>query len=137
MYKKGNVYWYKSNKKVYCFAVLEIIEQKDYLIAISEEITGFIGQPSCVDARESDLFTVAWFDILTLLPPFRIHFIYQEIIEADYFNRAGIWIDSNRYTNRNPGDKSIWRHERRNYAIRGIKLKDTFDTRFIPRTVIS
>lgn len=137
MYNKGNIYWYKSNKKTYCFAVLEVIEQKDYLIAISEELTQFVGQPNLIDAKESDLFTLAWFDVLTLLSPLRIHLIGQEKIEADYSNRAGIWMDSKRYNNRNPGDRSIWRHERRNFAIQGIKMKDTFDTRYIPKTIIS
>ena len=106
------------------------------MIAISDEITDFMGQPSIKDAKEADLFTLAWFDVLTLLSPVRIHLIGQEKIEADYSNRAGILIDSNRYRNRNPGDGSIWRHERRNYAIHGIKMKDTFDTRYIPKTII-
>lgn len=65
----------------------------------------------------------------------RLHLIYMENISFDYHNRAGIWIDEATYINKNPGSRSMWKHEYRNYAIYGIKLSDAFCTKYIPKTV--
>ena len=137
MFEKGNVYWYKSKGKVYCCAVLEITNRNDYLIAISGEIKADTKSITRSIAIESDLYTIAWFNEFTLLSPRRYHMIFQEGLVDNYNNRAGIWINDKKYINQNPGDNSIWQHERRNYTINGIKLRDTFSTRYIPKTVIS
>ena len=106
MLEKGNVYWYKYKQKKYCCAILEIINN-DYLIAITEELNKGIAKPSREDAKESAVYTLAWFDNLTVLPAIRLHMIYKENISADYHNRAGIWIDEDKYINKNPGGRSM------------------------------
>lgn len=136
MLEKGNVYWYKYRRKVYCCAILEITNNNDYLIAISEELNKNITKPNEEEARESKLYTLAWFDNFTVLPPYRLHLIFKESLCVDYNNRAGLWIDEKKHVNQNPGSGSVWKHEHRNYALRGAKLGDTFTTYFIPPTFI-
>ena len=133
---KGEVCWYKYNKRIYCFAVLEVTKSNDYLIAISEEIAGFTGKPNLEEAINTNLYTIAWFNDFTLLPCVRTHLISKVCISDDYSNRAGIWIDDNKYINRNPGDVGMWRHERRLFAINNIKIIDTFSSRYIPKTYL-
>ena len=140
MVKKGEMYWYKSQKEIYGFIVLEnqkgMYGSNDFLIAISDKLD-FIGkEPKSQDVLIASLFTLAWFWDDSILPERRIHYITQITLTDSYINYAGIQEDEKgSYSLSNIGNSKMWRHEYRRMVLPGVLMKDVLSVQNIPRTI--
>ncbi|MBQ7161371.1 MAG: hypothetical protein IJR90_06665, partial [Clostridia bacterium] len=58
-------------------------------------------------------------------------------VEGDYTDRAGLLADgSGSVYLKNCGQRATWRHEFRAFALRGAKVKDLLNTRYLPKTTL-
>ena len=136
-YSAGDVFYYKSNKRVYGGVFL--YRQHDYyLVALSEEIPKQIRTICTSDILQLPLYTMAWFSDTELLLPQRLHLIDRIAITDDYSNRAGLLIDEQGGVYlKNCGQNATWRHEFRSYALRDSRVKDVLTNRYIPKTRVN
>ena len=131
----GDIFWYRSKGKRYGGVILAFHENLDiYLIAISEELEQ--KNINIQDILNSRLYTMAWFDILSLLPPIRVHKIGSCTVEGDYVYRAGLFIDDNCVIIHNPGRSMTWTHQFRNYRLRDSFIKEVLNANHVQKTHI-
>lgn len=128
---KGTVFWYRCNKNIYGAIILDIQNNSYYLIAVSETLTHIPN--TAKDILSSQLYTVAWFSDVDLLPSKRIHLIESIEIEDDFNGRAGFKIDElGNIKINNCGQSYIWKHNDRNINLKNTLMKDVIDKKFLP-----
>ena len=131
-YSSGEVFYYKSKKRV--FGCVVLFQQQDYfLIAISEEIAKTTKTICVDDVLESELYTLAWFSDVDMLSPRRLHLLGTIPLAVDYTNREGLMNDNHGVLLKNVGQKATWAHEFRSFALRNTFLKDVLSQSFVPK----
>jgi len=132
-YSAGDVFYYKSKKKV--FGGVFLYRQQDYyLIALSEEILKQTRTICANDILQLPLYTLAWFSDVELLLPQRLHLIDRMTITDDYSNRAGLLIDERGVFQNNIGQSTTWKHEFRSFVLRDTIVKDVLINKYVPKT---
>lgn len=127
---KGTVFWYRCNR-IYGCIVLDVQNNSYYLIAVSEELTHVPNRAE--DVLSSQLYTMAWFTDLELLPSKRIHLIETIQIKDDFNGRAGLKIDElGNIKINNYGQGYIWKHNDRNIYMKNTLMKDILEKKSLP-----
>lgn len=129
--EKGSLFWYRYNKNIYGAVVLDIQKNNYYLIAVSEALTHI--PDTTQDVLNSQLYTVAWFSDIDLLPLKRMHFIGSIKIEDDFNGRAGFKMDqSGNLQMYNCGQSCIWKHSNRNINLHNASMQDVLHKNSLP-----
>lgn len=127
--KKGDVFWYKSNGIIYGAVVLDKIKDIYYLIAISESLQNIPRNVN--EIISSQLYTVAWFSDIDLLPCKRMHKLSCIEINGNYNHRAGFAYDLDKIIINNCGQRDTWKHLFRSFSWNTI-MGSTFDSNKLP-----
>lgn len=118
---KGSVFWYRDNKKIYGGIMLDYQPSGYFLISISDvcdEIPQTVADVLC-----KDLYTVAWFSEIDLLPSPRIHVVGCVKIDENFNGCAGFYCSQEEIIIKNCGQRDTWRHTFRAYTIPNCKMQ--------------
>ena len=126
--KKGDVFYYRSNKITYGAVVLDILKGF-YLIAVSEKIHD---KPTFLQIMSSPLYTLSWFSDVELLNNKRVH-ICSNINTGDYNGRAGgIFYKDGAFNISNCGDIAVWKHNDRRYYLKNVSIEYVCTEKNVP-----
>lgn len=118
--EKGTIFWYRSKGSVYGALVLEKLNQKDYLVVLTEALKE---EPKLIEQiLDVPVYTAAWF--AGLLPSKRIHCIGQVSVEGNYNGRAGMYCTDTLYYCENCGYGPQWEHTARNLRFEALRVRD-------------
>ncbi|MBE6990004.1 MAG: hypothetical protein E7426_04580 [Ruminococcaceae bacterium] len=132
-YKTGNVYWYKQGGLVFGAIVLDYQDEiESFLVAISETISNK-KTPLICDVLNSQVYTLAWFDLRSMKNPNRIHYIGKVSVEGTYAGRSGlIYRDDGSIIIKNCGQRFTWAHKFRSYRLKDTLMKEVLSAVKIP-----
>ena len=138
-YHSGDVFWYKIGKDFYGAIVLCFLPEISlYFIAISDLIYPKGKKPAKEEILASNLYTAAWFDVLSLLPPNRVHRVGVSEVYDSFQNRAGLRsFEDGSFIVKNVGQAKTWKHQFRSYVINNRKMEETLFAKKFPVTWIN
>ena len=138
VYYPGTVLWYRSKGKVYGAIVLDYQElSNEYLVAISEEILVDCKRVTSDTVLTADLYTLAWFPAISMLPASRLHITDRTEVVGDFSNRAGRFYDGETLIIKNCGQAKTWKHEFYAARIPETKMNEVLVSTNLPKTYIS
>lgn len=130
---KGDLFWYRSEGKLYGAMVLEKLGSKsnsEKLIAITEELQAI--PKHAEDILSAPIYTAAWYCLL--LPESRTHVIGNHPVTGHYNGLAGVMVQGNVHFCENNGTPSHWSHTDRNLTFPGKQVSDLLDPEILPNT---
>ena len=130
---KGDLFWYRSEGKIYGALVLEKLGLKsnaEKLIAITEELQAI--PKHAEDILSAPVYTAAWYCLL--LPESRTHVIGNHPVTGHYNGLAGVMVQGNVHFCENNGTPAHWSHTDRNLTFPGKQVADLLDPEILPNT---
>ena len=131
--EKGDLFWYRSEGKIYGAIVLEKLGLKsnsEKLIAITEELKAVPRQAD--DILSAPVYTAAWF--CHLLPENRTHVIGNHPVTGCYNGLAGVMVQGNVHFCENNGTPAHWSHTDRDLIFPGKQIADLLNPEILPNT---
>ena len=130
---KGTVFWYRNSARIFGCIVLDIQSTGYYLISISKECEHI---PKTIDdVLLEDIYTVAWFSSVDLLPARQVHIIGFIDVVGDFNGRAGFLNSVEGLVITNCGQKATWNHTFRAYSIPDCKMQSLLSPEKLRRII--
>lgn len=138
-FQKGAVYYYIIKKRINGMLVLDYNSLIDsYLIGISQPLGYHKRIPVLEDIMSCSVYTIAWFDKSSTLPPFRLHFLGTVDIKGDYTKKSGLLIRSDgNVIISNFGQKETWKHEFCAFGLPGRTMSELVNADNLPLSIIN
>ena len=134
-YDIGKVYWYRFKREIYGFIILDYqAEAESYLVAISDKIADRM-PPTIEQVLDETVYTLAWFDLLSMKSPLHVHYLGDVCIKGRYTDRAGLLYGTDgSVIIKNCGGKHTWQHSFRSYGLKDTLMREVLVSDKIPKT---